>query len=715
MGAISFLNPGFLGAMVLAGLPILIHLIRKRKVRVVRWAAFEFLRQAQKKQKRRLRIEQLLLLIVRILLVACVVLAFARPVLQSAFGLLAGGSHVQVIIALDNSASMGFRRSGATDFENARKAAEELLTRVVRAGDSVRILTISSRPASLLKSPTFDLSTARERLRTAKLSDFGTDYAASAQFLLDQLTGDKTPVKELYWITDTQKSGFPETVSDRTKNTWRKLGETVRITWVDVGGARENLWLEPPTLSREMITPQAPVRINAIVHNDTARARDALLINLLVEGKVVGSTRVKVEARGRATAEFVHLFDKPGVQVGAFQITESDGLVKDSQSYFVARVRERLKVLVVNGAPSEDPQKDEAFYLTTALSPLSLSRGGTSSILPTEVANTRLSTIDLRPYDAVILAGYRGGMPGDREALEDYVRNGGGLLIFPGMEADANRINTSLGGEDPLLPALLGKWQARAETTAPGINPASIQHPALSIFRNAADVDISTARFTGLFPLVVRPTDDAARVMAQLSTGEPALVERRVGQGRVILAAFGGNVRGSNLPFKPTYVPLVHQLTAYLSAGGSTTRQVRVGDALTARFDVKAGGRPVRVERPDGTAEIIKSALSGDGVVARYPTAEQAGAYRMLVEKTASEAFAANLTAGESDLTPATEAQVRDSLARIRLQFTHQGEDLAALVQRNRRGSEIWRGLIWTVLGLLALEALLAQRFGRRG
>src|SRR5437660_1150261 len=110
MSAITFLNPAYLGALALAALPILIHLIRRRRVRVVPWAAWEFLLQSKRRNRRRLRLEQLLLLLLRIAIVCLVVLAFCRPLLRSlGLPLVAADARIHTLIVLDNSFSMGYQ------------------------------------------------------------------------------------------------------------------------------------------------------------------------------------------------------------------------------------------------------------------------------------------------------------------------------------------------------------------------------------------------------------------------------------------------------------------------------------------------------------------------------------------------------------------------------------------------------------------------------
>lgn len=717
MPGLSFLNPAFLSALALAGVPLLIHLIRKRRVRTVPWAAWEFLRDARRQNRRRLQVEQWLLLLLRVLIVCFVVLAFCRPVLRALGALFPGAnSRVHALLVLDNSYSMGYRRGGESDFERARRVADDLLTRVLRQGDSVSLVLLSDRPAALIREPTFDLRAARDRVRAASLGDRGTDYGAGARFCADLLAGVRAPIKEVYWITDSQKAGFPPSGGERARAAWGELARRARVTWIDVSSpGRANVAVEPPAFSRALVTPLAPVRIEALVRNRTGSAKPGLLVNLAVDDRPVGSTRVDVPAGRAARASFVYLFPRPGAHTGSIALAQPDGLARDDVAHFAVKVRERLRVLVVNPRPASDPARDEAFYLTTALAPVAASEGGRLAIEPTVHAGPRLSGRSLRQFDAVIVTGMADlGVP-ERRALEEFARGGGGVLLFPGPTTDPRAVNALMGGS--LLPARIGARQTLPEERALALNPQSIRHPVLAAFRDTSEINLGSARFRLVYGLQVR--DASAQVLCRFSDGRPALVEKRFGQGRVILAAGTAGVSGGTLPFKPAFVPLVHQLVAYLAEGPTAQRSLRPGQPIAARFDVRAAGRPVRLTLPTGKTTLLRTTLGAEGVTAAFTNTERAGLYRLaLPGQGTAEAFAVNVPAGEGDLAALDERQVRTALGvsgPSRLSFARGGEDIAAAVRQARRGTEIWRTLVLAALPLLFLESLLAQRWGRRG
>ena len=718
MNGLSFANPAFLGALALGALPILIHLVRKRRIRVVPWAAYEFLLRSRKRNRKRIRLEQLLLLTLRILILCLMALAFARPLIRNLNSpMMPRDARVHAIIVLDNSMSMGSRRQGVSDFDRARKAAEAILGRVLRQGDAASIVLASARPAALLRDPCFDLQTARQRLGAARLSDLGTDFAATADFCASLPSREGLRL-ETYWITDSQQAGFAGLPPERAERVWRRLTDRGPLFWVSTAeGERENLSVDAPRFSREMVTPGAPVGIEALVRNRTRQARTGLSVALRIDGKPVASTLVDVPAQGSAPARFVFPFDRSGVHTGSVELGEYDGLERDNSAWLAVRVRDALRVLVVNPTPSSDPARDEAFYLLTALAPAGASEGARAPVQPTLHTGATLAGRDLRTFDAVALTGVQNVAPADASALRDFVRNGGGLLVVPGATGDAARLNAGLGGAG-LLPATYGRRYAAALDEAPAMNPASVTHPALRAFRGTDEVDLGSARYTVSYDLTPRPNDPDVAVACRLTDGRAAVAEGRVGQGRVIQMAAPLSAAGGNLPYKPAYVPFVHQLAAYLAADASAQRIVQVGKPLAARFDVSRAGSRALLTDPSGVARDLPTTTGADGVLFSHPAAERAGIYKLKVgagSSAGAEAFAANTAPSESDLRSLDRAGVQSALGAVPLRFASASDDMPTVARTARRGVEAWRVPVLLALFLLFLEALLARRFGRRG
>lgn len=712
-----FLNPAFLAALGLVAIPLLIHLIRRRKLRVVPWAAMEFLLQSQRKQKRRLQIEEIILLLLRMLIVALAALAFARPVLRSlGIPLLSQNSRVYAIVVLDNSYSMNFRGpDGRSSFERAQAAADALLTTVLKQGDAVSLILLSDKADQVVGAPSFDLKLVRQRLKAAQVSDRGTDYLETAKVVSRLVKASKNPIREVYWLTDDQSSAWATSQKEAGKAAWTALANDTRITWVSVGAPpaqRDNLSVEAPTVGRELVTPYLPARVETRIVNSSSRTRDNVLVNLTIDGKPAGSRRLSISPNGATTADFTPLIATPGIHVGRIALTETDGLVQDNAAEFVVRCRERIKVLVQDAHPAADPSKSESFYLLTAMAP----GGEAGSLAPKLRENATFTNLNLRDYDAVALTGTAGLAAADIAALTEFVKAGGGLLIFPGPATDAKRLSIDFKG---LLPAALDARKTLTEEEAQTLHPDSIPatHPALAVFRDTSTMNLASARFLTYFPLAPI-ADDSTKVILRFGNGDPALVERRVGLGKVILSASSAGTTWNQLPLKPIYVPYVYQLLSYLGQGATAHRNLRLDEPMFLSLPLTDANKSVRVTAPSGKTTAQNSTLGAQGVTFSYANTSRAGVYRVSVEdsKTA-DAFAVGRPPDEGNLVyadPVSAAQA-SGVPSGRFTVASTPAQMEASVNRSRYGTEVWRSLLWAILPLLFLESLLAQIWGRRG
>ena len=718
------LNPAFFWAVAaFVGVPLLVHLLRRRRVKVVAWAAMEFLQQSQKRQKRKLRIEELILLLLRTLMIALAVFAFGRPVLRAVgIPLLSQNARVYAVIVVDNSFSMGYKgRDGRSSWQRSRTAADEIVTKVLRSGDAVSLVLLSDKPNSVIAAPSFDLKLVRQRLAAAELTDRPTDYAAGAAEVAKLLKASKSPVKEVYWITDDQAKAWTTSTKETAKTAYREIGKQARVIWVSMGAAtneRENLRVGMPTLSRELVTPQLPARIESTITNYGKQARSNLLANLIVDGKPGGTARISVAAGRSAVASFTYRFVTPGTHTGQIMLANADstdGLTIDNSAPFAVRSRERIRVLVQDMKPVSDPARSESFYLMNAMAP----GGAAESLAPKLRDGTNFGNVNLRDYDAVILAGASGLGQNDLRVLADYVKNGGGVLIFPNAATDTARLNSDFGSVN-LLPATLGSRKQLRDEEAVTLNPASITHSALGIFRETSTLDIGTARFLTYFTL--EPETDAnasaIQVMARFSDGSPAFVERKVGMGRVILAASGAGANTNQLPLKPAFVPFVYQMVSHLAQGAASRRNLKQDEPFLLTLPLKEANKAVRVSPPKSKPVSRRTALENGGVQFAYKDTAQSGIYQLAVEGgSQKDAFAVTLSETESDLAPADPRAklIASGVSPTKILTTNAVNTISAEVKKSRYGAEIWRPLIWILLPLMFLESLLAQRFGRRG
>ncbi|MFN3648832.1 MAG: BatA domain-containing protein [Armatimonadota bacterium] len=714
---LSFINSGLLGALALVSIPIIIHLLQRKRFRVVRWGAMEFLRQSQRNRSRRLMIEQLLLLLIRCLIIALVVLALCRPIVRmGGVPVASQRGQVHAVIILDNSYSMGYRPSvgrAETVFDRARDRALDLVQRGLRQGDGVSVILASEPPRALIRQPSLDLNTVTEVLRKGvALSDAGTNFGGAARLAVEVLNESRFVNREVFLISDNQALGFDG--KGRDPAAWESLAKAARLVMLPAREPRaSNLAVEWVQAARGLATARSSARIQARVINRGTQAARGLLVTLEVDGQAQGSTqRIDVEPGQGTLVTFNQIFDRPGVRACTVRISE-DRLPADDRGYLALPVRQNVKVLVLNGRPNpQTPQKDGAFFLQLALAPPLTSPGQEATPLePRVITGSTFGGENVRGYDVVALSDVATLGEGDRRLLAEFVQNGGGAVIFLGSRVNASLYNRDLYEAQPsLLPARL----SGVGTEKAFLDPASVEHPALQRFRGAQDVDLNTADFSRYFRLTPKEGDKSVQVMARFSNGAPAIVEKEFGLGRVILVASTANTEWNTLPLRPAFLPMVHQLIAYLASSADGTRNGRLGEPLVKPLPLSEAGERVTAISPKGQKTTLKPVVDERGAVVTVPSTKAAGFYRLASAGGSEDLFAVNRDPAEADLRGLDEAAVRKLLPVRELTWISLNDNLLTELTRSRQGIELWRHLLIAALALMAIETMLAQAFGRR-
>ncbi len=716
---LSFLNPAFLWGLGLTSIPIIIHLLMRRRYRVVRWGAMEFLLLALKKRSRRLRIEQLLLLLIRTLVILLVVLAICRPAIRpGALPTLTPESHVHALLVVDNSYSMGYRPEGGgeTLFDRARRRALDLVRLGLRQGDALSLILASDPAQAVIRKPSYDLQGAATAITNLALSDAGTNFTRAAQVCLDILNEFRTSSPgnpEIYYFTDNQATGW-ETA--REGRVWEQLARThkARLSLMLINeAATENMAIAGVQLARGLVTSGTAAQIRARIANHTPRLARSVLASLEVDGRPAESARLDVQPATEGVVTFTHVFDRGGTHTAVVRLT-ADRLARDDTAYLSLRVRDAVKVLLLNGRPDANPKRDAGLFLAVAMDPPPAGPGSEETALqPTMLRGGTFGSADLRAHDVVALSNVSMLVENDRKALARFVQGGGGALVFLGDQVDANLYNRDLyEGAPQLLPARIAR--PAGTPTKAYLDGASMDHPALQRFRNATDVEVGTAEFRNYF--TVSPRDDpSVRVMARFTNGEPALVERRFGLGKVVLCATAADLEWSDLPLRPSFLPLVHQLVTYLAEGSEGTRNVLVGDPLVKPIALAEATRKVTVTTPAKTTVALKPLVDDRGCTVTLEKTPQAGFYQLAVEGTQTrDTLSVNLATKESNLRFLSEADLANLVPAAHWTWVKPGESIDAAIRRSRLGIELWRICLFAALILMLIETALAQVFGRR-
>jgi hypothetical protein len=690
---LTFLNSAFLFAAFAAVLPLVIHLISRRRVETVDFSSIRFLKELERKKIQRVRIRQILLLVVRTLIILALAAAVARPTLSGPLGAGTGHARTSVAIVLDTSASMSRGGQGEDLFGVAATAAAEIVG-LLGEGDQGFIVTAGAPPVSVVEGGTFSQSALAAAVDALEAGFSGTDYTRAVQLGTAALAGSRNLNRELYVIGDQQATGWSAGGSLRPGIPGTEPVEGgVRAYVLSLRGPVGNVGLASVGAVRRYGGVAGLYSITADVVNHGRVGGEAQL-RLFIDGVQVGQAGVDLEPGSVGSASFAVVVDE-GLWHSGWVDLPVDALVADNRRYFVIPPAQRSEVLIV--AADDEETTGEAYYLGRALDP---TREGDRFRVST-VGASRLPDQEQRRFAVVILADAgRVGADGARW-LNQHVDSGGGLLVVLGGRTDVRSWN------EGILPGA-SSVRIREMVDRPGggrLTPSGHGHRLLDglVFGERLVDEISIGRsfaadVEGVEEVLELPGVGPLLVIARPSGSE--------GSGEVAVLLSGIDTSWNNLPRSGFLVPLSHRLTERLSGGGYDPDGVLVGEDLAVSVDQTAPGR-IDVAVPgggDAAPAILDRGRAGVPGETSVP-----GIYEFSRGGTRVALGAVNVDPAESDLASAGRAEIADRLVGLDQVFIDPGDDIARQILASRHGRELWRAIVYVALALVALEMFLAR------
>jgi len=723
---------GLLNALMLFGLaavavPVLIHLFNRRRCAVVDWGAMQFL-QVSPAKRRRLLLDELLLLALRMLLLAVLVLALASPyVAGAALARLGNRPSRAIVLVFDGSASMTYLQGETSAHTAAQRWALDFLHQL-QPNDRVALLAARHQPVLLL-APTHDHAQAAEALRQLPAPGGGCDLPAAVRSALDILAQSQEPARTIVVLTDGQRHGWAD---EATLLRWSLLAESLgqpgsTISVVNLDSDRPpdppNWSLTPLRASRAIaVRGQKVVLHSALQLHGQAEYHPPHRLFLEVDGQLVADVAAPATAQldkhSQVPLQFEQRFQETGAHVVSLVVAPDlplaqrppgyvvrDRLPADNRQDFVVDILPALPVLLVDGG-----ERSGADFLRDALAP---ARDPTPTVLLRVVAALEFTGDQLhqnvgpgpatRPR-VVVLADVPQLTRGQQQAIERFLQDGGGVLVALGERVVADHYNGQLHAQG-WLPAKLERLAGDEADSQQAVRPlpGSFLHPALELFRDTALGSLAEARFPRWWKLHAPEQGAGATVAGLLTGGDPFLVEKAVGQGRVLLCAVPlSNAWRTNLADLPAFAPLVHELIYYLAGTRGTEHNLQPGAPLVYRF-----GDPhpatVALTRPGGTVKQL--ALDRSPLVVAETL--ETGVYRLDAHG-APRYYAVQPDPREADLTPCSAAD-RERVARL-VPLTYASDPARLLLGDSLPRLELWWLLLAGVIALLCGEVWLTRR-----
>jgi hypothetical protein len=717
----SFVHP-LIAWGALAGLiPIIIHILSHRRYRVVRWAAMDFLLAALSEQSRNLRLQDLILLAVRVAVLVLAALTLARPLLSPAALDRTGlaESTADAVIVLDTSYSMQANPAGQTRLEQARDKARRLLGTLPEQ-TRLGVVYVNERARRATPSLTADRVQVSTAIDSALPSAFGSDLSPGLAEALELLRGSTASTKRIYLISDCQARLF-ERSADQLESILAQADPSVGLVVMPVDNHPvNNVTVSDLEVKSRWLRVNVPVELSVQVRASGPAPPAEAHVELWVEGRRV-DRRTAALADSRATATFRHVFTAPGLHAVEVRL-DADAIEIDNHTFAALWIPPAIRLAVI--APDSPPsQTHSAYTYIHAALDQSDTKGDAATGLPIAVQPRivpgRAAEQLEADLDILVLADPGGLSPDVLKRITALAEEGTSILISAGPDAMAT-LGLFRSGQ-----AGSGEWLANLDITPPPegdanttlhLDPDNSPAGVLDLDSPGVRDALAGVNVFRAVTLAPRNAGDWAPGLIMADGRNALLVRELPGAARLALLATSLDSRWTDLPYRPALVPMLQDVTTWLVQNRLVASRLVPGQAWQPPL-APSLARTASFRLPDNTLldaiAYVAEGSSRDGQPITFDRTDQPGVYRLdqTGEPDALQAAAVNVDVTESDPAVWDADRIAALLPDGRCQFIPADAPPEAAVRAGQAGVEIWALAAGLLAALLLAETLLAHRF----
>jgi hypothetical protein len=679
----SFLNSAFLFALAAVSIPLIIHFLSKRRIKTIEFSSLRFLEQMQRSRMRWLKIKELLLLILRMLIIALIVMAFARPTLKGFIGSSKAAS--SVVLVIDRSASMEAEGETGTIFEESIRMAARLLD-ILEPGDRVTIIAYPGKGSPEAAGPVNPGDYARNFLRNIEPGFQAGSIGEALGQALDVLEKSPDLNREIYIFSDLQSSNWddipPEVLQ---RDLWKDVhlfiasprpagGDNVGITQVEM----------PP----QILVPGETFDLEAELINYGSGTMENILAGAFADGERRAQTTISLPPGHPTRVKFSFKLDSPGYHGGYIEI-DYDRYAPDNRRYFGLQIPRKMKILAVGSSEA-----------SLRLIDLALNRQEAGNLDYKSISAANMLRENLDEYDVVLLSDLKTLDLSRETAIRDFVGNGGGLFVSLGNSSGWNYWNKFLADL-----AGISTGEPSGEKGEYIIwDDFDYEHPVFSVYSSEATdpgkptiPDINIDSYRGL---------RGGLTIGSSSSGINLLVESRTEP--VIVFGSGLDLRTGDLPAHSFFVPFLVRSIEYLGsreAAGSFGGIIGELSTWNIAGDVSAG---IQLVSPENTVEDLRASQSGTGAFISFTEYGPPGIYTLKSGENTLALLPFNVDDAESSSETISPDQISEILG-VDIREIQPGSDLETSVRQARFGRELWKEFLLAALILLIIESLLGR------
>tara|TARA_R110000868_G_scaffold294140_1_gene554719 strand:+ start:82404 stop:84497 length:2094 start_codon:yes stop_codon:yes gene_type:complete len=687
----SFLSPLFLIAISAVGLPLIIHLLNLRRPQRVKFSTLAFFKELQKTTIRKIRIKRYLLLLLRLLAIACLALVLARPFLPPGIGSSVNSQAPSLnAILIDNSISMSRIGSKGPLIEQAKEVVKSIEESSKESDRFVLQVTNGEAQYNTIVGHG-QLLRRIEELEVSNSGNYSNKRIIELQQILEDAPYEN---KRLFVISDGQRSQVSNSEISENEN------RSLTSTYINLGEVEiQNTVITELESSTNMIGVGLPVNLSVKVQNKGEVPVANQFISLEFQERLVGQYSVSLDAGSSKTFSFEVTPTGIGSSKGKVFI-EGDEFSADNEYFFSIDVPETRRILWV-----KEPSSNTV--LTSYTGVMLEASGNNDAQINYENAGVEiLGTNDISQFDAIILDGIKSVPEFSFNNLLNFIQSGKGVIFFPSETGDIRNYNEFLRLFNVgTFEGVLGEYSSFKSIAKGGA--LQEDHPIfIGLFDREETENLRISNPDIYYYYKLKPsTSPGGFNILLLNNEDPLIREKRFGDGRMIVSAIGNNPGWSNFAVKPLYAPFYYRTLLYAASsdeGGFSNHTL--GNIFDWTGSIDAEGTVINVNDETVIPEVRVTAI---GTNITYPAENWTPGWVTVSDAERVFSVGVNLERKESDFAQINNEEQLDGFAYVDASELG-GESLENEIKASGFGKEIWSWFMLAGLLFLVIESLVS-------
>ncbi|PKL85038.1 MAG: hypothetical protein CVV22_09865 [Ignavibacteriae bacterium HGW-Ignavibacteriae-1] len=690
----NFLNPLILIGLVAAGIPLLLHLLNLRKLKTVDFSTLKFIKELQKTKIRKLKLKQILLLILRTLIIIFAVLAFARPTIEGSLPFFESYAKSSVVIIVDNSFSMDISDEYGNRLNQAKNAVRALMQNM-NEGDEIALFEMANNQFDVLNTFATSTELIESNLNNIKITPLPAQLDNSLKFAQLILEDAKNLNKEIFIISDFQSNVFETAEFDSIK----MKDPSVSFFLIPVGAnskaSLNNLSIDSLNLLSSIFVPNRPVEVEAYIRNSSNTDIKGAVVSMMYNDQRVAQRAIDVPA-GKSIAVAIAAPPQNRGPIKSTIMTENDVLDYDNTNFFGFHIPESPRILIAGEAT-------DVFFIENVLRASDEKNENSLTVVSPQL----FASQNLTSFDLVILAGGDYARA-DFDRISQYVENGGAAMVFPvnvKNMSDMSYFTSKLG--------LGNSTEIVFEPSKPGrFTIVESSHP---IFDNVFKKDESEAKNVES-PKIYRAVKVYGGRTIIKSTDGVFFVENEVGEGKVYYFGVKPTTQWSDFPFVGIFPALIHRSMILLTSSSDKAIESIIGSSANIIIPKRyAGTNRFRIVDPNGN-EFFRDVVNlPSGAVVSLENMTVKGLYQIFDEKgNFITQIAVNHNSTESEITKPDMTKISGQvqtrlLADNNLNIIEDIDEIDQGLSQARVGTELWQIFLLLTLITAVIEMIISR------